>query len=80
MSGDMFYNAIWEMLADGHSVDDIKSAIELLDSSLVDEVNEDFEEEKTIPNNLDLVDSSIVLRCAFPIFPKPIRRRFDITV
>ena len=45
MSGDMFYNAIWEMLADGHSVDDIKSAIELLDSSLVDEVNEDFEEE-----------------------------------
>ena len=40
----MFHTAIWDLLAGGHSVDEIKSAIELLDVDFVDEVKEEYDE------------------------------------
>jgi hypothetical protein len=40
----MFHTAIWDLLAGGASVDEIKSAIELLDVDFVDEVKKEYDE------------------------------------
>ena len=41
----MFENAIWDLLASVKTVQEIKSAIEMLDVDIVDEVKEMYDEE-----------------------------------
>lgn len=42
----MFHTAIWDLLASGESIEDIKDAIALLDEDYASEVKEEYDEEK----------------------------------